>query len=315
MIKHPEELVSGLVDGKRALVVGVANKRSIAWAIARRLDAEGARVALTFQGERVLDDVTKLAASLTNGPVPVVPMDVQDEAQMDAAVASVAESLGGIDILVHAVAFARADDLGGRFIGTSPEGFHLALDISAFSLAALAQRVEPHMQAAGGGSIVTLSYLAAERAVPGYNVMGIAKSTLESIVRYLAWDMGEHAVRVNALSAGPVRTLAARGIPGFGDMADMAAKKSPLRREIDADEVADAALFLCSSLSRAVTGETLHVDAGYHAMGLGLRRPRQIWKSGAPPLSRSASVTASIACPAASPAARHTSPIAARPGG
>jgi len=260
--------VSGLVDGKRALVVGVANKRSIAWAIARRLDAAGAQVAITFQGERVEKDVTKLAGELINQPVPVVPMDVQDEAQMDAAVAAAAEQMGGIDILVHAVAFARAEDLGGRFIETSLEGFNLALEISAWSLAALAKRVEPHMKAAGGGAIVTLSYMAAERAVPGYNVMGIAKSTLESIVRYLAWDMGEDNVRVNALSAGPVRTLAARGIPGFGDMTDMAAKKSPLRREITVDEVADAALFLCSPLARAVTGETLHVDAGYHAMGL-----------------------------------------------
>ncbi len=263
-----EERVSGLVDGKRALVVGVANKRSIAWAIARRLDAAGAQVAITFQGERVEKDVTKLAGELINQPVAVVPMDVQDEAQMDAAVAAAAEQMGGIDILVHAVAFARAEDLGGRFIETSLEGFNLALEISAWSLAALAKRVEPHMKAAGGGAIVTLSYMAAERAVPGYNVMGIAKSTLESIVRYLAWDMGEDNVRVNALSAGPVRTLAARGIPGFGDMTDMAAKKSPLRREITVDEVADAALFLCSPLARAVTGETLHVDAGYHAMGL-----------------------------------------------
>ncbi len=259
--------MSGLVDGKRALVVGVANKRSIAWAIARRLDAAGAQVAITFQGERVEKDVTKLAGELINQPVLVVPMDVQDEAQMDAAVTAAAEQMGGIDILVHAVAFARAEDLGGRFIETSLEGFNLALEISAWSLAALAKRVEPHMQAAGGGAIVTLSYMAAERAVPGYNVMGIAKSTLESIVRYLAWDMGEDNVRVNALSAGPVRTLAARGIPGFGAMSDMAAKKSPLRREITADEVADAALFLCSPLARAVTGETLHVDAGYHAMG------------------------------------------------
>ncbi len=260
--------MSGLVDGKRALVVGVANKRSIAWAIARRLDAAGAQVAITFQGERVEKDVTKLAGELINQPVPVVPMDVQDEAQMDAAVAAAAEQMGGIDILVHAVAFARAEDLGGRFIETSLEGFNLALEISAWSLAALAKRVEPYMKVAGGGAIVTLSYMAAERAVPGYNVMGIAKSALESIVRYLAWDMGEDNVRVNALSAGPVRTLAARGIPGFGALTDMTAQKSPLRREITADEVADAALFLCSPLARAVTGETLHVDAGYHAMGL-----------------------------------------------
>lgn len=260
--------MGGIVDGKRALVVGVANKRSIAWAIARRLDAEGARVALTFQGERVETDVRALADTLRHGPVPVVPMDVTDASGMDSAVATVAADLGGIDILVHAVAFAKQSDLGGRFMDVSSDGFQMALDISAWSLKTLAERVEPHMRAAGGGAIVTLSYVAAERAVPGYNVMGVAKSALESIVRYLAWDMGPDNTRVNALSAGPVRTLAARGIPGFGDMVANAVERSPLRRAIDADEVADAALFLCSPLSRAITGETLHVDAGYHAMAL-----------------------------------------------
>ncbi len=260
--------VSGIVEGKRALVVGVANKRSIAWAIARRLDAQGARVALTFQGERVEKDVRALADTLQHGPVPVLPLDVTDDTQIDAAVAATADALGGIDILVHAVAFSKVEDLGGRFMDVSDDGFQLALDISSWSLKRLAQRVEPHMREAGGGAIVTLSYVAAERAVPGYNVMGVAKSTLESIVRYLAWDMGPDNTRVNALSAGPVRTLAARGIPGFGDMVDNAVERSPLRRAIDADEVADAALFLCSDLARAVTGETLHVDAGYHAMAI-----------------------------------------------
>ncbi|MGB1377008.1 MAG: enoyl-ACP reductase FabI, partial [Miltoncostaeaceae bacterium] len=173
-----------------------------------------------------------------------------------------------IDILVHAVAFGKVEDLGGRFMDVSDDGFQLSLDISSWSLKRLAERVEPHMRQAGGGAIVTLSYVAAERAVPGYNVMGVAKSALESIVRYLAWDMGPDNVRVNALSAGPVRTLAARGIPGFGDMVDNAIERSPLRRPIDADEVADAAVFLCSDMARAVTGETLHVDAGYHAMAI-----------------------------------------------
>ena len=260
--------MSGIVEGKRALVVGVANKRSIAWAIARRLDAQGARVALTFQGERVEKDVRALADTLAHGPVPVLPLDVTDDAQIDSAVADTAAALGGIDILVHAVAFSKVEDLGGRFMDVSDDGFQLALDISSWSLKRLAQRVEPHMRDAGGGSIITMSYVAAERAVPGYNVMGIAKSALESIVRYLAWDMGPDNTRVNALSAGPVRTLAARGIPGFGDMVDNAVQRSPLRRAIDADEVADAALFLCSDLARAVTGETLHVDAGYHAMAI-----------------------------------------------
>ncbi|HWH13987.1 MAG TPA: enoyl-ACP reductase [Miltoncostaeaceae bacterium] len=259
--------MAGLVEGRRVLVVGVANKRSIAWSIARALDGAGARVALTYQGERTERDVRALAGTLA-APGPVVPLDVQDDAQIDAAVAEVAEGLGGIDVLVHAVAFARQEDLSGRFVDISRDGFALALDVSAYSLAALARRVEPHMRAAGGGSIMTLSYIAAERAVPGYNVMGVAKAALECIVRYLAWDLGEAGIRVNAISAGPVRTLAARGIPGFTDMADAIASRTPLRREITTDEVGATGLFLASDLSTAVTGETLFVDAGYHAMGL-----------------------------------------------
>ena len=249
------------------LVVGVANKRSIAWAIARKMDAAGARLVLTYQGERTEGDVRKLADTLDNCAA-VVPLDVQDDAQIADSVAAAAQALGGIDVLVHAVAFARPEDLGGRFVDTSREGFHLALDISSYSLAALAREVEPHMLSRGGGSIMALSYIAADRAVPGYNVMGVAKSALESIVRYLAWDLGEGGIRVNAISAGPVRTLAARGIPGFGTMADKAAERTPLRREITQDEVADMALFLASSLSASVTGETIFVDAGFHAMGL-----------------------------------------------
>lgn len=259
--------MSGMLDGKTALIVGVANKRSIAWAIAEQLSAAGARCAFTFQGERLEADVRKLAATLPD-PGPVLPLDVQDDAQLDAAVDGAVAGLGGLDILVHAVAYARADDLGGRFVDTDKTGFELALDISAYSLSALSRRVEPHMKARGGGSIMTLSYIAAERAVPGYNVMGVAKSTLESIVRYLAWDLGDSAIRVNAISAGPVRTLAARSIPGFMDMADKAAERSPLRRSITADEVAGAALFLASPLSSGVTGHVLYVDAGYHAIGL-----------------------------------------------
>jgi enoyl-[acyl-carrier protein] reductase I len=253
-------------------VVGVANKRSIAWAIAERLDAAGARLVLSYQGERVEGDVRRLAAGLTaSGPAGAacVPLDVQDDAGSAAAVAAAAEALGGgIDLLVHAVAFARAEDLGGRYLEVDRDGFRTALEISSWSLTSLAKLVEPHMRGRGGGSIITLSYLAGERAVPGYNVMGVAKATLESMVRYLAWDLGDAGIRVNAVSAGPVRTLAARGIPGFSLMADHAAERSPLRRAITADEVADAALFLCSPLSRAVTGHVLYVDAGYHAMGM-----------------------------------------------
>ena len=255
-----------LLEGKTGLVVGVANKRSIAWAIARKLDEAGARLVLTYQGERTEGDVRKLAATLTN-PAAVVPLDVQDDAQITAAVAAAVESLGGIDILVHAVAYAQPEDLGGRFVDTSRAGFHLALDVSSYSLAALAREVEPHMRARGGGSIMALSYIASERAVPGYNVMGVAKAALESIVRYLAWDLGDGGIRVNAISAGPVRTLAARGIPGFGSMAEKAAERTPLRRDITQDEVGDAALFLASPLSVSVTGETMFVNAGFHAMG------------------------------------------------
>ena len=255
-----------LLEGKTGLVVGVANKRSIAWAIARKLDEAGARLVLTYQGERTEGDVRKLAATL-NTPAAVVPLDVQDDGQISSAVDFAADELGGIDILVHAVAYAQPEDLGGRFIDTSREGFHLALDVSSYSLAALAREAEPHMRARGGGSIMALSYIASDRAVPGYNVMGVAKAALESIVRYLAWDLGDGGIRVNAISAGPVRTLAARGIPGFGTMADKAAERTPLRRDITQDEVGDAALFLASPLSASVTGETMFVDAGFHAMG------------------------------------------------
>jgi enoyl-[acyl-carrier protein] reductase I len=260
-------VTEGLLEGRTALVVGVANKRSIAWAIARRLDAAGARCALTFQGERTQRDVERLAGELGR-PAPTMTLEVTDDGQADAAVAKAAQELGGIDILVHAVAFALAEDLGGRYVDTSLEGFRTALEISSYSLTALARRVEPHMRERGGGAIVTLSYLAAQRAVPGYNVMGVAKSALESMVRYLAWDLGEAGIRVNAVSAGPVRTLAARGIPGFTEMAEAAAGRSPLRREITAEEVADAALFLVSPLASAITGHVLYVDAGFHAMGL-----------------------------------------------
>lgn len=258
--------MAALLDGKRAFVVGVANKRSIAWSIARAFDRAGATIALSFQNERVEAGVRKLGDTLSRPPATYVPLDVSDDDQLDAAVSGAADALGGIDILVHAVAFANPDDLGGRYVDTSREGFMLAMDISAYSLTALAQRVEPHMEAAGGGSIMSLTYLAAERAVPGYNIMGIAKSALESSTRLLAWDLGEKNIRVNAISAGPVRTLAAKGVQGFSDMVDQVADKSPLRRTISADEVGDAALYLASPLSSAVTGEVLHVDAGYHAM-------------------------------------------------
>lgn len=256
-----------LLAGRSALVVGVANKRSISWAIAQALAEQGARVALTFQGERTERDVRKLADSL-GADTPVLPLDVTDSEQIAAATAGAADALGALNILVHGVAFATAEDLAGRFADTSRDGWSTALDISAYSLVELARAAEPYMNDAGHGSIMTLTYLGGVRATPGYNVMGAAKAALESSVRYLAWDLGEAAIRVNAISAGPVRTLAARGIPGFSTMADSIAERAPLRRGIDAEDVAGTAVFLASDLSRGVTGTTLYVDAGYHAMGL-----------------------------------------------
>lgn len=258
---------AGLLEGRAALVVGVANKRSIAWSIARALDRAGARVVLSYQNERTRGDVERLAATLST-PAPTLALDVQDDGEVEDGVAAAAEHLGGgLDVLVHGVAYARPEDLGGRLIETGREGFRTALEVSAYSLAALARAAEPHMRVGGGGSVITLTYIASERAVPGYNIMGVAKAALESMVRYLAWDLGDAGVRVNAISAGPVRTLAARGVPGFGTMADAAAERAPLRRGISADEVGDAALFLASPLSAAVTGEIIFVDAGFHAMG------------------------------------------------
>jgi enoyl-[acyl-carrier protein] reductase I len=259
--------VGGLLEGRTALVVGVLNKRSIATAIATALAGAGARLALTYQNERTHRDVSRVADGLP-GDVPLFPLDVADDDQCDAAVAGAVEALGGIDVLVHAVAFAKAEDLEGRFADTSRDGFLLAQEISAYSLVALARRVEPSMLARGGGSIMTLSYLGAERAVPGYDVMGVAKASLEASVRYLAWDLGPGGIRVNAISPGPIRTAAARGIPGFQEMADAVSERTPMRRETTAEQVGGAALYLASDLGSNVTGETLHVDAGYHAMGL-----------------------------------------------
>jgi enoyl-[acyl-carrier protein] reductase I len=259
--------MAGLLADRAALVVGVANKRSISWAIADALAKQGARVALTYQGERVERDVRKLAGTLGED-TPVLALDVTDGDQIAAATSEAADALGGLDILVHGVAFATAEDLAGRFTDTSREGWSTALEISAYSLVELARTAEPYMNESGHGSIMTLSYLGGVRATPGYNVMGAAKAALESSVRYLAWDLGEAAIRVNAISAGPVRTLAARGIPGFSTMADSIAERAPLRRGIDGADDAGAAVFLASDLSRGVTGTTLYVDAGYHAMGL-----------------------------------------------
>ena len=255
-----------MFQGKKALVLGVANKRSIAWAIAKRLADGGAELAFTFQGERIEKNVRDLAASVSS-PL-VTELDVRDDAAIGRVFSEVGGVFGGkLDILVHSVAFAAAEDLEGRFTDTPRERFWMALDVSAYSLVATARAAEPLMVAAGGGSIVTMTYLGGERAVPHYNVMGVAKATLDSSVKYLAWDLGEKNIRVNAISAGPIRTLAARSISGFTVMEEHYEKRSPMRRNVDANEVGQTALFLCSPMASGVTGEIVHVDAGYHSIG------------------------------------------------
>ncbi|GIU94074.1 MAG: enoyl-[acyl-carrier-protein] reductase [NADH] [Gaiellaceae bacterium] len=259
--------MAGRFEGKRALVLGVANRRSIAWAIAKRLSDEGATVAFTYQGERIEKNVRELAASVAS-PL-VTACDVRSDEDLDRVFQEVADTFdGGLDVLVHSVAFAAAEDLEGRFVDTPRDRFWLALDISAYSLVACARRAEPLMAARGGGAIVTMTYLGGERAVPHYNVMGVAKAALDSSVRYLAWDLGFENIRVNAISAGPVRTLAARSIAGFTTMEAMFEERAPLHRQIDADDCAAAAAYLLSEEAANVTGTTLYVDAGYHAMGM-----------------------------------------------
>ena len=248
-------------------MLGVANRRSIAWAIAKRLADEGATLAFTFQGERIEGGVRQLAESVSS-PL-VTACDVRSDEDVDRVVAETAEVFDGqLEVLVHSVAFAAAEDLEGRFTDTPRDRFWLALDVSAYSLVAVARAVEPLMEAAGGGSILTMTYLGGERAVPHYNVMGVAKAALDASVRYLAWDLGEKQIRVNAVSAGPVRTLAARSIAGFATMEAIVEERSPLHRHIEADDVGAAAAFLLSDAARNVTGTTLYVDSGYHAMGM-----------------------------------------------
>jgi enoyl-[acyl-carrier protein] reductase I len=254
-------------QGKRALVLGVANKRSIAWAIAKRLADGGAQLAFTYQGERIEKSVRDLAESVSS-PL-VTELDVRSDDAIARVFGEAGETFGGqLDILVHSVAYAAAEDLEGRFTDTPRDRFWMALDVSAYSLVATAKAAEPLMEAAGGGSIVTMTYLGGERAVPHYNVMGVAKATLDASVRYLAWDLGEKSIRVNAVSAGPVRTLAARSIAGFTTMETMFVERAPLRRHIEADDVGAAAAYLLSDDAKNVTGTTLYVDAGYHAMGM-----------------------------------------------
>ena len=253
------------LSGKNAIVFGIANHRSIAWAIAQILHDAGANIAVAYQNERVKNGVARLV-SQWDGDTPLIECDVSDDANVAAAFEGVGEAFGGLDIVVHSIAFANRDDLGGPFVDTDREGFRLALDISAYSLLPIARCAAPLMR--DGGSILTLTFQAANRVFPGYNVMGTAKAALENEVKQLASDLGQRAVRVNAVSAGPLDTLSSRVISHYRDMKRIHAERSPMRRNITADEVAKAALFLCSDLSSGITGEILHVDTGYNIMGI-----------------------------------------------
>ena len=254
------------LSGKTGLIVGVANKRSIAWAIAQAVAAEGARVALTYQGERLEENVRDLSAGLAE-PLGL-PLDVTDDAQIARVFEEIDSTFGGLDFLVHGAAYASRDDLNNPFVQTTRDGFKLALDVSAYSLIALSRGALPLMEKRGGGSILTLTYLGSDRVFPNYNVMGVAKAALECTVRYLAADLGSRNIRVNAISAGPIKTLAAAGISGFSNILQVYRDRAPLRRTVDTSEVAAAAMFLLTDAGRAVTAEVLMVDGGFHATGM-----------------------------------------------
>ncbi len=254
------------LSDKNGIVFGVANHRSIAWAIAQILHEAGANLAIAYQNERVKNNVAKLVADW-EGSTPLIECDVSDDSNVAAAFEEVSDKLGTLDIVVHSIAYANREDLGGPFVHTDREGFRLALDISAYSLLPVSRYASPLMQQ-NGGSIITLTFQAANRVFPGYNIMGTAKAALENEVKQLASDLGQQNIRVNAISAGPLDTLSSRVISHYRDMKRIHAERSPMRRNITADEVAKAALFLCSDLSGGITGEILHVDTGYNIMGI-----------------------------------------------
>jgi len=255
----------GLLQGKKALIFGVANEKSIAWAIAEAFRNEGADLAFTYANETVAKRVIPLAESV--GAELVLPCNVQNDGEIKAVFREVGERWGGLDILIHSIAFANKDELKGSFLTTSREGFALALDVSAYSFIALAKEAFPLMRERGG-SMLTLTYYGAQKVFPNYNVMGVAKAALEASVRYLAEAVGPDGVRVNAISAGPLKTLAAAGVGGFNSIAGHVEEQAPLRRNITQEEVAGAALYLCSHLARGVTGEIHFVDSGYNIIGL-----------------------------------------------
>lgn len=255
-----------LLENKTAVVLNPANKRSIAWAIAKEMDAQGAKLVLGYQNDRTKGNVEKLAEELSKPPLALIPCDVTNDEDIANAAASTKEVAGTVDVLVHSLAFAPKECLEKPFIETERDAFKLALEISAFSLPALCRAFAPILN--DGASIMAMSYYGAEKVVPNYNVMGVAKAALEASVRYLAYDLGPRQIRVNAISAGPLNTLAARGVSGFVDMMDMYKDRAPMKRGITAEEVAGTAIYLASHLASGVTGETIYVDTGYNIMGL-----------------------------------------------
>jgi enoyl-[acyl-carrier protein] reductase I len=257
-------MMTGLLKDKTGLIIGVANKRSIAWACAEAAAEAGARLAFTYQGERLKEGVEALAAGIDGSLV--LPCDVTEQSTVDAAFEAIGKEFGKLDFVVHSIAFAPREALEGEFLTTTRDAFRTALEVSAFSLTQIALASSPLMK--NGGSLVTMTYYGAEKVVPNYNVMGVAKAALEASVRYLANDLGKQGVRVNAISAGPINTLSARGVKGLGSIFSYVAEKSPLKRNVTAREVGNTALFLVSDLSSAITGETIYVDCGYNIMGL-----------------------------------------------
>ena len=254
-----------LLKGKKAVIFGVANDRSIAWGIAQSLHAEGAELAFTFAGEALEKRVRPLGEGI--GSKIILPCNVTKDEEIEQVFQQLRKEWGGLDILVHAIAFANKEDLLNPYLETSRAGFHLALDVSSYSLIPLARHAAPLMEGRKG-AILTMTYLGSEKVIPNYNVMGVAKAALEASVRYLAHDLGSKGIRINAISAGPIRTLAASGISGFKDMLHYVSERAPLKRNIDQDEVGRTALYLVSDLASGVTGEILHVDAGYNIMGM-----------------------------------------------
>lgn len=253
-----------LMAGKKGLIMGVANERSIAWGIAKACHENGAKVAFTFQGEALEKRVRPLAGSI--GSDIILPCDVTNAASIDATFAEIEKRWGELDFVVHAIAFSNKDELKGRYIDTSPENFQLTMNVSCYSLTSVAQRAVPLMKK--GGSLLTLTYYGAERVIPHYNVMGVAKAALEASVRYLAADLGEQKIRVNAISAGPIKTLAFAGINDGRYILKWNELNSPLKRNVTQEEVGNAALYLLSDLGTAMTGEVMHVDGGYHVVGM-----------------------------------------------